>query len=525
MIDTGSLWLRSEKMKTKAFVYAFALVAFYGGQSSARGASATIEQAVNATSGTMPASQAENKLRLAGLNGCRQVNVPLENGRTTVPLVPHGDSSATNLVSVVGLLSRRIVPDTLRVAADGDDDAPSVQRALNMLSSDGQLGGEIMFLPRIYKLNSPIMQTNQGVWRCVQGHMSTGGLAADPAQRYGGTWFQIGARFIGSSTPPITISSGTAIGATIDGCAFFEIQPASLNPAAGSVTAAWKPAAYPFVIGIQDVKGEVFITNTLWRGITKGVYSDNAGRLQVRNAMTDFYTTGFEVHHDYDVDRFVGIHEWGFNGSELDKLHYKTHNENLIRLYRADTPILDDIFAINTFSAIDLEQDSASGSLAGGVSTKVNIGTLICDGSVHCILNDAPATTVKVSILDAQGQDNTQKGLTAHAGSSAIEMAAYGTVQVGSLYTQSMAQGAIHLFGSQCSYVSVDSLVIDESGGAAGARGYVADMAACARSPVGGTNTVSIGKPPARIMAAPPSTYMPFTATGSLLWTVQTSHQ
>ncbi|GAA4493392.1 hypothetical protein GCM10023158_10580 [Gluconacetobacter tumulicola] len=430
-----------------------------------------------------------------------------------------------NPASALTALYRHIVPDTLKVAADGDDDAPSIQRVLNILSSDGQLGGEIVFLPRIYKLNSPIVQTNQGVWRCVQGHMSTGGLAADPAQRYGGTWFQIGARFIGSSSRPITISSGTAIGATIDGCAFFEIQPASRKPAAGSVTASWKPAAYPFVIGIQDVKGEVFITNTLWRGITKGVYSDNAGRLQVRNAMTDFYTTGFEVHHDYDVDRFIGIHEWGFNGSELDKLHYKTHNENLIRLYRADTPILDDIFAINTFSTIDLEQDSASGPLAGGVPTKVNVGILICDGSVHCILNNAPGATVKVSILDEQGQDSTRASFTAFREGSAIEMAGYGTVQVGSLYAQAMGEAVIHLFGRKCSSVSVGSLVLDEAVAAAGVRGYVADMAACTPSPVAAMNTISLAMPPERIMASPPSTYMPSIAVGLLLWAAQTPHQ
>ncbi|MBV1835084.1 hypothetical protein [Novacetimonas pomaceti] len=425
---------------------------------------------------------------------------------------------------------RRIIPDSLKTASDGNDDAPSIQRALNILSTDGQLGGEIMFLPRVYNLNSPIKQTNQGVWRCVHGHMTTGGAWSDAAGRYGGTWFNIGSSFIGSSTSPITIYGGTAIGTVIDGCAFFEIQPASTNPPAGQASYSWAPSAYPFVIDMESVQGDVTITNTLWRGITKGMYSDFSGRLNIDHMKSDFYGVGIEIHHSYDVDRINDVQEWGFNGSPNDVMYYKAMNGILIRLFRADTPFIDKIFSINMFTALEFDTDaagtSASGQAeAGGLATKVQIGNLTCDGSIHCIVNNAPGATFKADIIDFQGENNTASTPTAWGGSSPVELPAQTFGQIDKIYAQSVSESVVHMFGSGCSYVSVGNITLDEIGNPSGISKYIADGAPCSASSFSAANTAYLATPPARLMSSAPATYMPSTSTTKLYWPKPTAQQ
>ncbi|MBV1833097.1 hypothetical protein [Novacetimonas pomaceti] len=463
------------------------------------------------------------------LNSATVNAVSLSMSGTSLPL---NDSSGNQIgtlgntgnLSLVGWAStyRRIIPDSLKTAADGNDDAPSIQRALNILATDNQLGGEIVFLPRVYNINSPITQTNQGVWRCVHGHMTTGGAWGDATQRYGGTWFNIGSSFIGGTASPITISGGAAIGTVIDGCAFFEIQPASTNPAAGQSSYSWAPSAYPFVIDMESVQGDVTITNTLWRGITKGMYSDFSGRLNIDHVKADFYDVGIEIHHSYDVDRINDVQEWGFNSSPYDVIYYKTQHGYLIRLFRADTPFIDKIFSINMFTALEFDTDaagtSASGaSEAGGAPTKVQIGNLTCDGSIHCIVNNASGATFKADIIDYQGANNTQSAFTAFDG-SAIEMAASGYGQVDKIFSQAVGESVIHMFGSGCSYVSVGSVIMDETGAAAGASGYLNDSNTCTATSFAAYNELYLAVPPIRAMASPPSTWTPSTANRHLYW-------
>jgi hypothetical protein len=137
-------------------------------------------------------------------------------------------------------------PDQYRIASDGIDDAPSIQRLINNFCNSKQ-GNTIYFRARHYAIHSPILQTCLVNWK-GQGWPDT---ITGPASQASGTWLDIGAEFANTQTSPLVFTGTNASGMTVEDIALDEpAQPAAPILQNGSwYPATWAPTPY-FYMGL-----------------------------------------------------------------------------------------------------------------------------------------------------------------------------------------------------------------------------------------------------------------------------------
>lgn len=358
-----------------------------------------------------------------------------------------------------------ITPDSQYQAQDGTDDAPSIGRADALASS---VNGTVVFLARQYNWKSAVTKTGSVSWQCVRSQQpKTNGT--------GGTWFMISA----TTFNPLTISGAGAQGTRIDGCAWSDLQPTPAFPAAGSV-GTYTPTNYPPTISVMNTNGDVFITNQLWSGVSKGVYADQSSRMWFTGWRGQFITYGAEIHRSADVNRMYDWQIWPYWADSKDVEKYTTANFQAIRLFRSDSPFIDKIFCIACNAALDLENETLSGLT--GPPTKIHIGQISADQSQYTVINNATGSNFTADLIDYDGQDLTIAAVTALSGGAPFyNTAAMAGADISKIWAQGAAAGFVNIANNTatgCSNLTAGSAHLDNVG-FANTTGYLLTALPC----------------------------------------------
>ncbi|MCW4589635.1 hypothetical protein NO263_03470 [Gluconacetobacter entanii] len=359
-----------------------------------------------------------------------------------------------------------IFPDDLKLAGDGMDDAPTIQRAVSMICNardHRSMAGIIQLQARVYEIDSTVDVP------CAVTIRGTGWQEQMPLSA--GTWLHITSK--GAGSPAIHVHGREARGTVIRDIALYQDHPAPSSVA----RTAWKPTEYAPAILFSRIDGGVFLNHLLFAGIYGGVYADGVGRFEANGIYGEFYRYGISIHHSYDVDRIYDVHGWGYYTQSNTKSHpqnmlltreqvgniqdWKTENENLIVLGRADTPFLDNIFGLGTHSVLQLTQDSNVGDYIGGHPSKIHSGKLSCDQSKYCLWVDNTTrgqVTGLFSQLDWQGEDSARLGKNI-PDNAAIQLDGSAQLQIGDMFVQNVSGAAINMTNtSQCSNLMIHSM-------------------------------------------------------------------
>ncbi|NVN09696.1 hypothetical protein [Nguyenibacter vanlangensis] len=498
---------------------AAALNTMQQGKADLSGLTAEIQRATEAEAGLV--------LRQGGASTNQTLTAPAINGGTvTSATISSSPSiSSTTTVSAGSYVTEQfiVVPDSLKIPADGSDDAPSIQRAINSATSHGG-GVRIKFLPRVYNIASQISALNPGVFDCVPSSLQQANALG------GGTIFSISSSFIGSTASPFLFTGSGVIGTKIRGCEIYEGQPPSANPSPGGSIPSWTPNNYPPVFDVETVPGSIEFSDLTWMGVTRGIHADFSGRVSIYNQFGQVYIYLSDIHHSYDVDRIYNIHEWDYVSGGLDVLKYQQTNTNVIQLGRVDSPMLDKIFVFGVASGVRTLADGSAADATGatrpgGTATKVQIGTIDCDQGLRCVWNGSDGASFQIDQMETQHLDLTAATPAAIANSGDIALDGSAFVQFGRIYTQHPAVASI-VFNStsNCSVVHGGSLIIDDHDFNDGTM-YVTSGASCS---TGSTkNVINLAVPPERYYGSgsAPATYQNGSPNQTLTWATQTASQ
>ncbi|MBS1063435.1 hypothetical protein JK185_10310 [Gluconobacter wancherniae] len=413
------------------------------------------------------------------ITGGTSTNQTLNNPTVSAPSITNGTatgtdvsattSTATGATSGVTLAAdwrrRSIFPDDFKTTADGTDDAPSIQRAANLLCHSpgaASSGGTILLAARIYEIDSAITlpcalsMRGQG-W---EEQMTLGG----------GTWLHITSTLGNSSA--FTLSSTYTRASQFYDFAVTEDHPTPSTTA----STAWTPTVYAPVFNLNGVGASVFFNHLLFDGVYQGIYTNGAGRVELDGIYADIFSYLIDVDGAEDVDRFRNVHIWpywtnsavaGSSTSEAmttaqqnNVTTYKLTNANGIILNRADSPMLEDIFGIALHSTLEIGYTTTSTGNAG-TTTKGHIGTLLCDQSVYCLWVQSAVTTqasLQIDQLDWQGENSTDTG-TPNTGGSAIELDGNANLQISIVHAEFVGSAVINMPNTtECSQIYVGSM-------------------------------------------------------------------
>jgi len=311
--------------------------------------------------------------------------------------------SATNSVSPSQAFARlAIYPDDYKTAADGTDDAPSIQRAINAATQSG--GNLVRFMPHGYTLASGVTISSKIDWECAS--------AQEDPNRIAGTYFRI----TNATALPVTVTGSLSRGTKIHGCAWYQNQP---NPG----PASWVPNVYQPIISILNTYGAVYINDNYMPGIYQGINVYNAGRVFIDGLWGQWFNYAIQIDKSYDIDRISNLHAWPYWSADQYIVSYQQSNLNTIMLRRADGVEFGAGmfgFAENSMLWLGDSKTDSSGNI-GGPSTKTQIPYLTCDFTRHCILVEAQGTTANIGTIDSQGQDLTAVKPLAGADTFAID--------------------------------------------------------------------------------------------------------
>lgn len=298
----------------------------------------------------------------------------------------HGSpSGAAGTCSEAALAKQNVmVPDWFKTAADGVDDAPSIQRAITALCQAG--GGEINFGSRHYAINSAITQSCAVQWkgRGFQ-EQPTGSLSAT------GTWLDIGHAFINASVPPITISGYSASGSQVSDIAVAEpgMAPAPVavygtggTHIIGWSPDTWTPTTYPEVFYLNASPGAIF-RHVMFYGVYGGIVSVSSGRLHLENLRGQVFGYLLNDQTALDVDQVIDVHEFPYWSQADPVVRWQQLNTIVLEINRSDTPFFDRIFAIGVKSVLSLAYQE--NGLLSGLPTGIASGTISCDFTQYCI--------------------------------------------------------------------------------------------------------------------------------------------
>ena len=300
-----------------------------------------------------------------------------------------GDMSASTV-----LIPGSTVPRTLAARAatvfnvldygakpDGTTDiGPVLNTIAGLLVSNS---ANVIYIPAgNYALKSAVTFT--GVAPIIQGQ----GYTAGPAPTSGTTLTISGTGYV-----PITFSGTNARGAVVRDIGIDEVQPAT-GP-------GWQPTAYGYVFQVLNALGEITFENVYFAGVTRGIYADNSGRLNVINVAGQFYTAGIEIDNCYDIPRIEHLHAWTYQSSDPSVVSWQEANEDTLILRRVDGIFIDNLFTLGARSAIHLT------SGANGVTTKFYVNDLYADFVKYGVWIDANGVNGQISNATTQNNDQT----------------------------------------------------------------------------------------------------------------------
>ena len=355
------------------------------------------------------------------------------------PAIADGSSNAGKEAASQALLSQMaLIPDSYKEAADGSDDAPSIQRAINA-ACVGDVK-TLLFHAKRYSINSPITQSCLANWE-GQGYDEQAGSNYAAA----GTWFDVGAGFSGVLASPINIVAGA--GSTFENFGVAEpSQPAppvanhdplfpagSAQPRILSYTPhAWSPAAFSFVFSVRGSPGNLF-RHIMLDGVSQGFHADHSGRTNFEDIRGQVFNTMFDIHESYDVSRITDVHDWPYWSSADPVMAYDQENAHVISSYRNDTPLWDNIFGFGVRAVLYLADDT------DGTTTGIHAGKISCDSAVYCIRVNA-STPVQVTgqfaslrTFGAKWSTIYPAPLVQHPGSSMVQLDSSAVLQIGSM--------------------------------------------------------------------------------------------
>jgi len=331
-----------------------------------------------------------------------------------------------------------LVPDNYKEAADGLDDAPSIQRAV-----DAACAGNVKtlaFHARRYQINSPVTQNCSANWQGQGYEEQAGANYAAP-----GTWFDIGAGFSGKLASPITIAAGA--GSTFENFGVAEpSQPpppiANYDPSfpadsaklriVGYAPGRWSPAPFYFVFSVTGSPGNLF-RHIMLDGVNQGFRVDHSGRTSFEDIRGQVFNTMFDIHESYDVSRITDVHNWPYWSLADPVMAYDQENAYVIASYRNDTPFWENIFGFGVRAVLYLADDP------DGTTTGIQAGKVSCDYTVYCIQTD---TRSPVQVTGQFGSIRTfgpmwsttyPASLVQYPGSSMLQLDSSAVLQIGSM--------------------------------------------------------------------------------------------
>ena len=193
-----------------------------------------------------------------------------------------------------------VTPDQFRLKQDGDDDAPSINRAITFLSRSRR--NQLDFLPHPYLLRSPIIQADVSVHWQGRGWCEPAGGASGPQSLGIGTWLVVDR----PDFTPVTITGPGTRGTVVDDLAVFEKQPAASNDK------QWQPTPYPYVFRLEGTYGLVLFRHIMLMAVTRGINAHLSGRLQIDGLLGQVFDNAVKVDKAYDADTYNNIHLWPF---------------------------------------------------------------------------------------------------------------------------------------------------------------------------------------------------------------------
>ncbi len=388
-----------------------------------------------------------------------------------------------------------IVPDRLKIAADGADDAPSIQRAVDAICAGRTM--TLSLLAHRYVIASPITQTCAARW---QGQGWQEGGAPDSR----GTWLSIAA----PGFTPITLSGAAAAGSAFDGFGVTQAHPA---PAPG-----WAPTPYPYVFRLDRTAGEVTLSHLMMRGVNQGITAFYSGRLKLTDIRGQWFTNAVSIDKSYDTTILDDIRAWPYWSADTAVLAYQQAHYDHIVLGRVDDAFIDRIFALAARATLKLVTTPAGEpGMPGGSPTNVVIGTIRSDFTRWTIWNTAVSAAfddVNVSIQAAIHQGQTWGSLLPLPGSAVVRNdGAFTLMSIG--YVHADFLDAAMVVGT---YDAAPSRV--EIGRAALIFGRSQAPQCYLLNPGGAASSLAFALPPLIYGGAKQVAKQPPGATGSVTW-------
>ena len=346
-------------------------------------------------------------------------------------------------------------PDQFRLQQDGNDDAPSINRAISFLVRSRR--NQLDFLPHPYLLKSSVVQRDVSLhWR-GQGWSEPAGGAFDTQSLGVGTWLVIDR--LGFT--PVTIAGSGARGTIIDDLAVVEKQPVA--PAGKQ----WQPAPYPYAFAVEGTFGSVSFRHIMLLAVTKGINAHLSGRLEIKGLYGQVFDNAVKVDKAYDADIYDNIHFWPFWSQANPVMTYVQSHFDVLWLQRADTGFINNMFIFGARSALRLDQsESESSSVPGGPATKNTVGALPCDATRWCIWITGFNVHFQAASIDSQSQEWTGPGTSAVAmkGAAAIRIEGQAVAQVGRVWQEFTDHSTLSYLNTRAaSNVQVGSLYEDLS--------------------------------------------------------------
>lgn len=379
-------------------------------------------------------------------------------------VVPTG---ATNSVApALGLRRIAVYPDDYKSTADGTDDAPSIQRAMNYIcTAPGQAasGGNLALMARVYELDSSVNVP------CTVNMYGQGW--EEQMQLGSGTWLHITSKLSGSDAFNVTTTLARA-----SEFSDFAITEDHATPSTTAGT-SWSPTSYPAVFNLNGVGAAVFFRHILWDGIYQGIYANGAGRIELDGMYGDIFDYLVAIDGSEDVDRIRNVHIWPYwtnslvSGSAATPAMtqaqqnnveaYRIANANAIILNRVDTPFMDEVFTIGLHSAVAIGYTS-NGNL--GTTTKLHLGRISCDMAQYCLWVMSAVTSQASAIIDQMDYHGENPFTTGapNSGGAMVELDGNASLQIGQMFADMVGSAIFNMPNSTvCSEVHVGSLKVN----------------------------------------------------------------
>ena len=348
-----------------------------------------------------------------------------------------------------------LTPDDFHRPQDGGDDAPSINRAIDVLKRSGR--NQLRFLARTYRLRSPVRQFDVAIHWCGSGWSESYGPTTTERGVGAGTWLVIES----PGFTPVEISGTGSRGTMVSDIGVFEKQPAP--PSSGS----WQPTAYPYVFDVEATYGLVRFEHVMLLAVTKGIGAHLSGRLQIDGLYGQVFDNAVKVDKAFDADTYQGVHVWPFWSQAVPVMAYTQSHLDALWLERADTGFIDNVFVLGARSAVRLGQsDAESGSVPGGAATKNTIGTLHCDFTQWCVWITGTNVHFQANNIDSQGERWTKAGdhAVALAQTASIRVDGQAVIQAGRVWQEVTDHSTISYLNARlASNIQIGSLYEDFS--------------------------------------------------------------